>query len=159
MKPNYLYPVVLLLLTCCFSCKEKTPKEQEAGYLNSVINKIKVSDHYKWVVVLPGLGCHGCIQEGEAFMQKHIGNKEVLFVLTSVESLKILQNKIGIRIQDHNNVYLDKENSIHIPSDNRIYPCIIQVASGKMQRYEFQAPYNGQAFSKLETLVAAKQPG
>ncbi len=69
-----------------------------------------ITDNYQWIVILPGTGCHGCIQDGEFFMKKNIGNNKVLFILTKISSLKILQQKLGLQIKDHSNIYIDKEN-------------------------------------------------
>jgi hypothetical protein len=55
------------------SCKESV-KETERACLADAISKIMIDDTYKWVVILPGLGCHGCIQEAEFFMMEHIEN-------------------------------------------------------------------------------------
>jgi len=156
MKAINILSAFLFISCIGIGCKEKTAKEKEAEYLNNVVSKIGSAGQYKWVVILPGLGCHGCIQEGEAFMQKNIGNKNIYFVLTKVESLKILQNKINVKVQDHTNIFLDKDNAIRIPSDNNIYPCIIQMNGENLKDYQFQAPYNSQAFAKLEALLAVK---
>ncbi len=157
MKTICVY-TFLLLVVCSTGCKEKTIKEKEADYVNEMVNNLPVErSQYKWLVLLPGLGCHGCIQEAEMFMQQNIGNNNILFVLTKVESLKILQNKINIRLNEHSNVYLDKDNTIRIPSDNSIYPCIVQLKNGEPDNYQFQAPYNSQAFARLETQVDTKQ--
>lgn len=157
MKTISVY-ALLLLLVCGMACKEKSVKEKEADYVHEIVNSLPVKKtQYKWLVILPGLGCHGCIQEAEMFMQQNIANSNILFVLTKVESLKILQNKIDIKLNEHPNVYLDKENTIRIPSDNSIYPCIVQLKDGEAVNYQFQAPYNSQAFARLETEVGKKQ--
>jgi hypothetical protein len=99
--------------------------------------------------VLPGLGCKGCIQEAEEFMRNNVSAKQVLFVLTKVESLKLLQHKIGINIKEHNNIYIDKSDYFDLPTDNTIYPLIIELENNKMINYEFQSPKNGMAFAKF----------
>ena len=82
-------------------------------------------------------------------MSKNIGNKEILFVLTKVESLKLLQQKTGIQVSEHQNIHIDEENHFEIPSENGIYPLIIQLDNQKIKSYEFQSPKNGMAFAKL----------
>lgn len=151
----YILGIVLGLLSVNTSCK-KSEKEIETEYLTTAVGQAKVDSDIQWVVVLPGLGCHGCIQEGEAFMRDHIENKEILFVLTNISSLKILQQKIGIKIEEHPNVYVDRENIFNIPTDNSIYPCIIQMKNDKIANHEFQSPKNGAAFRKLKDLVLAR---
>jgi hypothetical protein len=154
-KLLFLLWIVLSLLSATSSCK-KSGKAVEAENLTTAIYKAKVDYDIQWIVLLPGLGCHGCIQEGEAFMRDHIENTGILFVLTKISSLKILQQKIGIKIEEHPNVYIDRENIFNIPTDNSIYPCIIRMKNGKIVDHEFQSPKNGSAFRKLSDLVQVK---
>lgn len=132
-----------------FSC-HKTQSEIEKDYLDERMRSLKALKDKKWVVVLPGLGCKGCIQEGEAFMSKNIDNKQILFVLTKVESIKLLQQKTGVQVSDHQNIFIDEENHFEVPSENGIYPLIIQLDGQKIKNYEFQSPKNGMAFAKLD---------
>lgn len=98
--------------------------------------------------------CHGCIQEAEAFMKDNIENNDILFILTKISSIKILQQKIGIKVSEQPNVYIDKTDDFSIPTDNSIYPCIIKMEKGQMLDHEFQSPKNGGAFAKLNSLVS-----
>ena len=159
LKNQLIVLISVLIVLITTSCKNNI-KEIETASLTTTIGELKINDHIKWIVVLPGLGCHGCIQEAEAFMRDHIKNTEILFVLTKISSLKILQQKIGVQIRETPNVYIDLENEFDIPSDNRIYPCIIQMKDGKMVEHEFQSPQNGACFSETEkpcvgTIIAA----
>lgn len=147
--------IVFMVMCLCVACGKKTDKELETDYLTPVVNDLHVKDNIKWVVILPGLGCHGCIQEGEFFMKENAQNKDIYFVLTSIESLKILQNKIGLKVTEMTNVYLDKANTIKIPTINNIYPCIIEVSNGKLKDHVFQSPHDGPAFEKLRSLIKA----
>jgi hypothetical protein len=151
---KYLNLLLMIFLIVCvtISCK-KSVKEIESIYLKDAISKIKVNASIKWVVILPGLGCDGCIQEGEAFMKENIGNLEVLFILSKISSLKILEQKTGIKISEHHNIYIDRGNDFNIPTDNNIYPCIIQLVNNKVSKHEFQCPRNSQAFRKLKNLI------
>lgn len=90
--------------------------------------------------------------EAEFFMKKHISNEKILFVLTNIESLKILQQKTGVEIKSHPNVYIDWNNQFKLPTDHSIYPCVIQVNKGKLQQYAFQSPKTP-ALYNLEKLL------
>lgn len=153
MKKITVYILVSLMFCIGPSCRGKEFKDTETEYLSAFLNGLHIDDHTKWVVVLPGLGCHGCIQEGEAFMKDNIKNKDIFFVITSIESLKILQLKIGANIKDFPNVYADKENKLNIPTDNKIYPCIIRWDKGVVREHIFQSPQNSEAFSQLKALI------
>ncbi|MFS4456928.1 hypothetical protein ACKWB9_12475 [Maribacter sp. 2304DJ31-5] len=148
-KYNILFLFAILLIG---SCKQKD-KEIEANHISDSIEKIKISPNYKWLVILPGLGCHGCIQEGEAFMQEYVDNKDILFVLTKIESLKILQKKININIKEHNNIYIDRGRLFDLPTDNAIYPCIVELNEGKLRSHGFQSPVSSDAFEKLKARI------
>lgn len=154
-KLKYLPMFVIILVTVLMSC-EKTQEQVENEHLNTFINQSKISTNYSWIVILPGLGCHGCIQEGEAFMRDHIKNADILFVLTKISSIKILQQKTGIQLAKQPNVYIDRENNFNIPTDNGIYPCIIKMVNGRIVSHDFQSPKNGGAFAKLTSLVLAQ---
>lgn len=147
--------IVCLVLSLFVSCK-KSIEEIENEHLTQAINQTKIDNNYRWIVVLPGLGCHGCIQEAEAFMSKHIANNEVLFVLTKISSLKILQQKVGFNIEEHTNVFVDRDDVFSVPTDHSIYPCIIKIENGKILAHEFQSPQNGAAFQKLKRVISVK---
>lgn len=149
MKKKILKLALTFLIITTTSCK-KDPKIEETLYFSKAINKVDIPSNYEWLVILPGVGCHGCIQEGESFIQEHIDQKDILFVLTKIESLKILQNKIGLNIKDHSNIMIDREDMFNVRTDNRIYPCIIELENGKLMGYEFQSPENSTAFEKLQ---------
>ncbi len=153
MKRKSIYLYVFLVIALCFSCAKKTEKEIETDYISSLAKTLPLNNNIEWLVILPGLGCHGCIQEGEGFMKNNIRNKKILFALTRIESLKILQQKLGIAIKNFSNVYTDKDNRIKIPTNNSIYPCIVKITNGEVKEHEFQAPYNGDAFNKLKSLI------
>ena len=153
-KDFYLLTFVLGLTILNLTCKNEV-NERENEYINSITESFSISSEVKWLIILPGMGCNGCIQEGEAFMKEFIDNNEILFILTNVSSLKILQHKTGIQIKEHPNIYIDKENKIVIPTDNKIYPCIIHLEENKIKSYEFQSPINGNAFRKVKNMIKA----
>lgn len=153
-KNLFIIGIFLSLLIVNTSCK-KSDKEIEVENLVTAIKESKIKGDFKWIVLLPGLGCNGCIQEGEAFMRDNI-HFDILFVLTKISSLKILQQKTGIKLKEHSNIYIDKENIFDLPTENSIYPCIIQLENGKIIDHEFQSPRNGAAFRKLKKLVTRK---
>ena len=94
---KYITNVLFLGLFLFASCEDKIEKKEKI-FLSNAIEQLSVNQQYEWVILLPGMGCHGCIQEAEFFMKKHISNEKILFVLTNIESLKILQQKTGVEI-------------------------------------------------------------
>lgn len=140
---NYIFLVLLLI-----SCKNR-PEEVERTFLNKSIELISIPTNYEWIVIIPGAGCHGCIQEGELFMKRNIENRNILYILTKTSSIKILQQKTGIRLNEHPNVYLDTRKQFDIPTDNAIYPCIVEMKNGSIISHIFQKPGND-AFRQIK---------
>ncbi|QHS62869.1 hypothetical protein [Chitinophaga agri] len=145
--------VCYLMLAMIASSCEQTEANKEDMVIEDGIKEIKLKSEYDWLVILPGLGCRGCIQEAEAFMRDYIDKPHILFVLTKVQSLKILEQKIGKELHSRTNVYLDKQGFFDIPTNNTIYPCIVQLDKGKAVQHQFQSPENGQAFQLLKTQI------
>lgn len=146
-KVRYIF--ILTALSLIIASCEKSKEEIEADYVDGFISNLDVNDGFKWVVVLPGLGCHGCIQTAEVFMQEHIGNEDILFVLTQTKSIKLLESKIEVKLAGRSNIRIDRERSFDLPSENVIYPCIIDVKNGEFLTHQFQSPSN-EGFEKLE---------
>lgn len=145
--------VLSLFLQSCTKSNAEIEKEEIQLFINNNSDKIK---GYDYMVVLPGLGCHGCIQEAEVFMQNYINNQKIVFVLTKIESLKILQQKIGIKLSEHKNILLDQNQNFNISTPNTIYPCIARVDNESVKSYGFQSPANSEAFSNLKNELDAK---
>jgi hypothetical protein len=147
---------VLIGFTVIVSSCHKSPEKIERDFLNRAIGRIDANHEYQWIVILPGLGGHDCIQEAEVFMQQHITDRQILFVLTKISSLTILQQKTEVRIDEHPNIYVDRENRFDIPTGNRVYPCVVYMNDGKMDDYFFQCPGNN-AFRIMENVIALQQ--
>jgi hypothetical protein len=154
MKKVYIGILVgfAVMISSCHKSSEKV----ERDFLNSTIAQIDANHKYQWIVILPGLGCHGCIQEAEFFMQQYVTDRRILFVLTKISSLKILQQKTEVRINEHPNILVDRDNQFDIPTDNRIYPLVVYMKNGKMDNYSFQSPGNA-AFHVLENIITSQQ--
>ena len=140
-----LVGLLIILITGC----QQNSSKREIEIYKKAIEETKVDSQYQWIVVLPGLGCHGCIQEAESFMQSHIEDERILFVLTKISSLKILQQKTEIRVDEHTNIFVDRKNLFNVHTNNNIYPCVIQLQNGKIFNHSYQKPANP-ALWKLE---------
>lgn len=73
-RTNIVFIAILfLILTAC----KKSDKELEMEQISSAVKDLTLNPKITWLVLLPNLGCKGCIQEGEAFMKESIKNKDV----------------------------------------------------------------------------------
>ncbi|WP_028298152.1 hypothetical protein [Olivibacter sitiensis] len=150
---KYLFLYSLVLFAVVISCRQKTENDVEKDYLISLVEKFPPPAGTEWFILLPGMGCHGCIQEAEAFMKDFVDKKNMYFVLTRVESLKILEHKIGAKVSGQSNVRADIENEIKIPTPNIVYPCIVKIKDGRYQEHAFQSPNSPSAFNNLRLLL------
>lgn len=142
----FILSVGFLLLSGSCNDREKNMEEKKIA---EMLLKLDVDKKYDWVVILPGMGCHGCIVGGEYFMQQHVSDERILFVLTRISSLKILQQKTNIKFSDHSNILIDKDNRYRLTINKSIYPCILEVKDGRLRSYKFQSPETN-AFNELE---------
>lgn len=150
MQKKIIY--VALLISVLSSCV-KSDEKKELEFFSEEIQNLALENTYDWIVILPSLGCKGCIQEAELFMQNNVNNKKILFVLTKIESLKVLQKKIGFNIGEHTNILLDRMDKLVVPTDNSIYPCILKLMDGVVVSHGFQSPRNSEAFYELKQRI------
>ncbi len=155
MKHNILTPLLLMAIVFCImpSCQEKNNDEKE--FISAAIaNQGIVLNDYKYVVIIPGIGCHGCIQESEYFLKQNINNKNILFIISNPQSLKILQNKIKVKLNDYDNVIVDRKSTYELPTNYAIYPCVLYLDENNHDiiDIDFQSPKNG-ALNKLNKLL------
>lgn len=154
---RYIYILLgyLLLGTVVSSCNRKSTFDEESFFINA-IDHAQISNSYKWIVIIPGAGCSGCIQEGEFFMKNYVNNGNILFVLTNLSSLKILQSKTGVKIKEHSNIYVDRGNDFYLPTINSVYPCVIRMEKGKVTKFSFQTPQTTALYDLEEILENSK---
>lgn len=148
MRILFKYLIIIACIYTSTGC-ERSPAEMEAVYIENRVAELAPTSDKKWIVVLPGLGCKGCIQEGEEFLKNYVSYDNILFVLTKVESIKLLQQKVGHNLVGRSNIIIDHTDSFELPSKNSIYPLIIELDNSKMKAYQFQSPENSVAFSRL----------
>ena len=87
MKKNTLNITFILLLLIISSCSKKQT-EIEFDFLFQKVKNFDVKENIKWIVVLPGLGCNGCIQEGEEFMRTHIAEHDSKVIVDILKEIK-----------------------------------------------------------------------
>lgn len=137
---------MVTLIFLAFNCQEK--KVSDLNILSEKIEELEIKDSVKYIVVLPEVGCQGCIQEGENFMIQHFNNDDYFFILTRIKSLKILEQKTGISLSKGENIFIDRKLLFALNSNESIYPIIVKMNGGKAISLEYQSPEND-AFSKL----------
>ena len=80
-------------------------------------------DSTEIIILVPGSGCSGCITKAEHFMK---------FILTNIQSYKILRLKLGEEAFHSPLLYLDKNNVwYNTKNENNIYPQVLFINNKK----------------------------
>ncbi len=147
--------VILTIGILLFSCKEKdkSTKEVEAFYS---YNNIHFDKELKICVILPEVGCGGCIASGVSFFQE---NKDYFsrnqnknrIIFTAIHSKKMLYRTLGVNSLNEYNCFLDETNKFLVKGNNSIYPLILYLENGYIVKAEYQSPYSKDLFSELKS--------
>lgn len=108
-----IFLLSILLISCLENKKQMQLKNIDRTLKYAMESYGLASSHEKYIayVIIPGTGCAGCITHAEMLLNENIELSErVCFVLTNIESLKMLRNKLGSNVLDRINVVLDKKN-------------------------------------------------
>lgn len=155
MKINKLIRILLILFVSCLmqACYGDNNGEKDF-FITTISNQRLDLTQYKYIVIIPGIGCHGCIQESEYFLKQNINNQDILFIISNPQSLKILQNKIKVKLNDYENVIIDRKSTYQLPTNNSIYPCVLYLDEHNhtIKTIDFQSPKNG-ALNKLNKIL------
>lgn len=119
------------------------------------MTKNVIDDKYNILFVVPGSGCHGCITGAEYFVKENISNyPNVLFVFTSVKSVKVLKLKLGREVTLYDNILFDVNNVFfNYKSKKNIYPAVIHLKKGKVQKVNYLSPESEYSIKQLMDLV------
>lgn len=135
MRCNILFPLLLVLFF--FSCSATD------DYADMVLSNLRKADikieNYSHVVIIPDVGCGGCISEAEHFFKENIKGS-FFFIFTKVYSLKELRLRHG-DILESKNVLIDVEQEYASLSDEiNIYPIIIDVRNTQKPVWKYLEP-------------------
>ena len=143
---KFLYFLILsFVLICCnndthFDFIEKAIKSQNQTY-----------DFKNHVIIIPNAGCLGCITVAEDFAKKHAG-EDFYIIFTNISSLKLLKTKLG-DVSTYPNIIYDTENIFFSFYDESIYPCIVYIEEGEVNKIEYQSVEFPDTFNKFETFL------
>ena len=90
-------------------------------------------DSTEIIILVPGSGCSGCITKAEHFIAKYFNKlNKVKFILTNIQSYKILRLKLGEEAFHSPLLYLDKNNVwYNTKNENNIYPQVLFINNKK----------------------------
>ncbi|SIS48996.1 hypothetical protein [Belliella pelovolcani] len=139
MKIRLLSSVFIICASICFlfSCESK---DEGKVYYEQQLTKLDGISSYKYVIILPGLGCQGCISGVEEYIKNNIERNDIFFILTAIESLKMLQNKIGVDLRNRDNVLIDLDNEFLLTSNKSIYPIVLRLEGSHIKALDYISP-------------------
>lgn len=135
MKVKYF--ILLFLNIYLFSCTNYPNVKDE---LEMELKKIQAISTFDYIMIVPGLGCKGCIGNAEKYISENISRNDILFILTSLESYKVVQNRLGIDLKRCKNVFVDFDNRFLVRDEHSIYPILIVQKNASIRRLEFLSP-------------------
>lgn len=94
------------------------------------------------VMILPKIGCTGCIGSAETFVRDYAGEYKNGFgiILTDVVSLKTLRIKLGEKLMGLDNLVVDQENYFYNNQLKSLYPTLIYLDNGEVTAIEYISP-------------------
>lgn len=130
-KVNSFIFCTIFLTFCSYETKEK---ENNLLKLFEVLGKEKPDKNVKAIVLIPSVGCTGCIGEAEQFMLDNIKKlSNIQFILTGINSKKAF--KIRFKEVLHNSqVLIDYENITERKKLLGIYPKIYYLHKGQISK-------------------------
>lgn len=150
LKMFLLLIIELLLLSC--TGQDRTTKEVADFYFQK---NITFDKDLKICVILPEVGCGGCIASGVSFFQRNESRflksqNERMIIFTAIHSKKMLYRTLEMENLDKYNCHLDEKSEFLVLGNNSIYPLILRLENGIIVKAEYQSPYSENIFGKLE---------
>lgn len=137
--PNKNIVSLLLYIVCVCVFYGCSHTENDYKKIADIVNDDISLNTVKYIVVIPQEGCGGCITTAEEFYNNHIDNKDIVFVLTNVMSMKAIKHRLNF---DASNTIIDINNEIAdlLPENQQIYPAVITLQNGIATDIHFQSP-------------------
>lgn len=138
------------MVLCLFSCGQLSEEDELLLGLEG-LEELDMNQHSA-VLILPSVGCAGCISSVEQFVKdKKFSN--LLLILTNTMSRKDAEHRLGL-IDPNCKYYFDAQKEFFIANkEESAYPVIIYLDKDKItsSEMEFISPENAEALFNLET--------
>ncbi len=131
MNNSKIKIIVFLFFSCAnYNCTKNYENEINLSEVNLIFQEsIKLLDNYydekkpKAYIVIPNVGCNGCISQAEQLLKDEVDNPHnIKFILTNIESLKSIKIKLGLDVNNYQNIIVDKNNLFSKDGLRSIYP-------------------------------------
>lgn len=123
---KYLLSICLLLGACTFKNNNTGwEKEQINGFLlDSLIDLKQVGESSK-VIVIPSVGCTGCISNALDYFHKKRRNDEI-FIFTNIVDMRMFRQEIEEKLWNDNNIIVDSLSLLENAGLETLYPLLIK---------------------------------
>lgn len=95
-------------------------------------------DKTKKVLVIPGVGCTGCISEAQYFFYENKHSEDHIFIFTAINDFKMFKLEVPEILHNAENVIVDKENELMDLGYNSIYPGYLRINNNRLEFEIFQ---------------------
>jgi hypothetical protein len=107
-------------------------------------------NNYKSILIVPSVGCSGCISDTEHFIKQNINSlSNVKVIFTKINSKKILKHNIGDSIYYNKKVFVDSNNIFAYNTGKTIYPALVYLSKGEIDKIEYKNPDNPDILNTL----------
>lgn len=120
--------LIIIFLSSCFEAKEEKTEStsinvvKERNFSEFLSKHSKNRTDFERILVVPSVGCTGCISEAETFFKENYDKEEYLYIFTSIGDLKLLKIKLSDSLLNRTNVLLDYDNTLTNIGFTSIYP-------------------------------------
>ena len=136
---------ILFSLITVLSCDTE---QKLLTIFEEVIPEIDINENLTFVVI-PDVGCNGCIYRAELFLEKHKNSDNIYFIYSGITSLKDLKFSLGDKL-NANNVIIDELNLIALNEGVFNYPMIYHYEKETLKFQKEINPTNVTGFEDFE---------
>ncbi len=141
---NCISVIAIIISVLLISCEKKDGQLEQVKRLYAE-RGIVFDKEIETCLVLPEVGCGGCIAGGVNFL---LDNKEKfsskqkknIVMLTAIHSKKLLYRNLEINSPDELNCIIDSGNKYLVKGHNKLYPMVLKLDNGNIESVEFQSP-------------------
>lgn len=122
---SLIYISFLILFSCSpnkDTSKSSSLNFKEFGHWIKSQNK-NLNDS---IIIIPDVGCTGCISSAQKYFHKNIANENNLFVFTKISDLKMFKEIVNEDLWSRNNILIDSANLVMNYGLDSIYPLLIE---------------------------------
>lgn len=142
LKVLFLIIISFILVLNGCSSDQNSADSIASLYSNRGINFDK---EIEYCIVLPEVGCSGCIAGGVKFIKNNRekfskSQKRYLIVFTAINSKKLLHRTMGFDLENELNCIVDSLDYYKLKSNMKFYPMLIKLNNGQISNVAFQHP-------------------